>query len=587
MTVRAGELRPSQAVTQSGPGSLVDLPTLSMVMAGIDDWNASTALRVDEPRLARRLRVDTFRQPPYFRWADNAGGLPARIFPKYLVCPRCNRLARHERFEFEPNGPRYLCKSPSCSGGGKAVAYPARYMVACPRGHLDDFPWHAYIHTQGQLCSDDLLLQDTGRTGAITDIWVKCEKHDVSKNLGQAFGAAGRSRLPRCSALRPWFADIDPDGCTEQPRVLLRGASNAYFPVIESAISIPPWSDPIQIALGGYADQLAKIDTQEKLELWLSISNVPELDAFPPAQLWAALERRRSGDDAMVSLKEEEWRAFQTQSMKIDPRSEFKARQADTPAACSSWVNKVLLVERLREVRALRGFTRIDPVPDIGDLGEVEAVRAGLAPIRKVITGWLPGVEFRGEGILIQLHEARVKAWDETEAVKAFQARVSEVDRRWHADRGLALHVERTARLVLLHTLSHLLIRQLSLDCGYASASLRERIYCSRPGGTPMAGLLIYTATPDAEGSLGGLVEQGRPEALGQIIERALFDSQLCANDPLCADRVLGEAGHLNGSACHACLLVSETACESGNHYLDRGVIVPTVSDAAHAFFRR
>ena len=585
MSVRAGELRPSQAVTQSGPGSLVDLPTLSMVMAGIDDWNQSTARRVDEPRLAARLRVDTFREPPYFRSADGAGGLPARIFPRFLVCPRCNRLAPHDHFEFDPAGLRYFCKAPDCSGAGKAVAYPSRYMVACARGHLSDFPWHAYCHPPEIVCSDDLRLEDTGRTGAITDIWVKCERHGVSKNLGQAFGAAGRKRLPRCTAERPWFEDVDPAGCGEQPRVLLRGASNAYFPVIESAISIPPWSDPIQIGLAGYFDQLAKVDSMTKLQAWLDLVNAPELEQFSAQQLWDAISRRRSGDQAGPSLKEEEWRAFQTTSLKIDPRSEFKARVGPIPAEVTSWVQRVLLVERLREVRALRGFTRIDPVPDIGDLDDVEAVRAGLAPIRRVVTAWLPGVEFRGEGILLQLQEDKLRSWEDLPGTKQLQETLQRADRAWHAKRGLQVHVERTPRFVLLHTLSHLVIRQLALECGYSSASLRERIYSTQPGSAPMAGILIYTATPDAEGSLGGLVDQGRPESLGPLIDRAILDAALCANDPLCADRLLGEGGHINGAACHACLLVSETSCESGNHYLDRGALVPTVSETSYAFF--
>lgn len=585
MTVRAGELRPSQAVSQSGPGSLVDLPTVSMIMSGIDDWNQSTARRVDEPRLARRLRVDTFREPPYFRTADGSGGLPARVFPKFLVCPRCNRLAPHDHFEFEPSGPRYLCKSPACSGAGKAVAYPARYMVACPKGHLSDFPWHAYVHPPEVACSEELKLEDTGRTGAITDIWIKCEKHGVSKNLGQAFGSAGRKRLPRCAAERPWFGDLDPSGCTEQPRVLLRGASNAYFPVVESAISIPPWSDPIQVALGSYFDQLAKVDNLEKLEMWLGLTNAPELDGFPPAQLWEALLRRRGDDQSRVSLKEEEWRAFQTTSVKIDAKSEFKARSVETPSELHSWVDRVLLIERLREVRALRGFTRIDPVPDVGDLDDVEAVRAGLAPIRKVVSGWLPAVDFRGEGILIQLKEDRLRVWEASDAVQPLAEQLARSDRAWHAARGLEVHGDHSVRFVLLHSLSHLIIRQLALDCGYSSASLRERIYSSGQASMSMAGILIYTATPDAEGSLGGLVEQGRPESLGPLVERALFDALLCANDPLCADRVIGEgAGQMNGAACHACLLISETACEAGNHYLDRGALVPTLRDAPYAF---
>jgi MrfA Zn-binding domain len=291
------------------------------------------------------------------------------------------------------------------------------------------------------------------------------------------------------------------------------------------------------------------------------------------------------GCDKSQAVKEEEWRAFQTTSLKIDPRSEFKARVGPTPTGVTDWVGRVLLVERLREVRALRGFTRIDPVPDIGDLDEIEAVRAGLAPIRRVVTAWLPGVEFRGEGILLQLEEDKLRSWEDIVGTKQLQETLQRANRAWHAERGLQVHVERTPRFVLLHTLSHLVIRQLALECGYSSASLRERIYSTQPGSSPMAGILIYTATPDAEGSLGGLVDQGRPESLGPLIGRAILDAALCANDPLCADRLIGEGGHINGAACHACLLVSETACECGNHYLDRGALVPTVSETSCAFF--
>jgi hypothetical protein len=399
--------------------------------------------------------------------------------------------------------------------------------------------------------------------------------------LGQAFGVAGRQSLPKCSALRPWFGDVDPAGCNKQPRVLLRGASNAYFPVTESAISIPPWSDPIQISLGEYFDQLSKVDSLDRLKLWLDVNNAPELDVHLPEQLWQALSRRRTGEVNAMNLKEEEWRAFQTSSLKIDAQSEFKARLVETPSELATWLDRLVLIERLREVRALRGFSRIDPVPDVGDLDEVEAVKAGLAPIRKVVTRWLPAVDFRGEGILVQLKEDHLKAWEEDPNVKAFTQLLENAERAWHQSRGLEIRAVQPVRYFLLHTLAHLLIRQLSLDCGYSAASLRERIYCSSASAMPMAGILIYTATPDSEGSLGGLVEQGRSDTFGPLVKRALFDAQLCANDPLCADR---GGDDLNWAACHACLLISETACESGNHYLDRGVLVATVHASGHAF---
>ena len=586
MSLAAGELRPSQAVTQSGPGSLVDLPTLSMIIAGTDQWNLNYSRRVDEPRLARHLGVDVFREPPYLNRAAGLGGVPARIFPEYLICPQCSRLAPHQAFEFDASRRRHVCRAPTCKGQGRALAYPARFMVACSKGHLDDFPWHAYIHKPDVQCSAELQLEDSGQTGAITDLWVKCLTHNASKNLGQAFGIEGRKRLPNCAGRRPWLADFDPINCTEQLRVLLRGASNAYFAVVESALSIPPWSDPIQVALGGYFELLANIQSLEDLQTWLRISNVPELADFKSDRLWEAMLRRRDGyEEQHLDLKAEEWRAFQAGPLKIDSQSEFKSRTVPVPSQLAGFLGRLVLLERLREVRALRGFTRIDPVPDVGDLDEVEAVRAGLAPISRTKKRWLPGTDFRGEGVLLQLDEARLTAWESRDDIRDLNRRFEGAQEAWHAARRQRPNAYHPIRYVVLHGLAHLLMRQLSLDCGYSSASLRERIYCRNAGDESMAGILIYTATADSEGSLGGLVEMGQPAVLGPMLSRALHNAQLCANDPLCADggSTLNVA-HLNGAACHACLLLSETACEAGNHYLDRGLLVATLRGAGSEY---
>ena len=257
MAIRAGKLRPSQAVTQFGPGSLVDLPNLSMLIVGIDHWDTSSAKRVDEPRLASKLSVDFFRKPPYYQHQQQSGGVPARIFPEYLVCPRCSRLAPHSHFHFDEAHQEFTCTARH-SGNKFSLAYPARFMVACPRGHLDDFPWSHYAHGDGVDCNRELRLRDSGMTGAITDLWVRCEHHKKSKNLGRAFGAAERRRLPRCTGKRPWLGSDCHEPCEEVVHVILRGASNAYFPVVESAISIPPWSHPIQDALGEHLEQLAQ-----------------------------------------------------------------------------------------------------------------------------------------------------------------------------------------------------------------------------------------------------------------------------------------------------------------------------------------
>jgi hypothetical protein len=577
MAIRAGKLRPSQAVTQSGPGSLVDLPTLSMIVMAADDWDLRRSRRIDEPRLARQLRVAGFRSPPHFDGKNDLGGIPATVFPEFLVCPECRRLAPFASFSFDSRFSDFTCKAPDCSG--KAAAYPARFMVACAKGHLDDFPWHRYVHGPGVDCDAELVLEDTGETGALTDLWVRCPAHEKSANLGLAFGETGRDQLPTCSGRRPWLGDSDPRGCQERTRVLLRGASNAYFPIVESALSIPPWSDPVQVALGLYAEQLAKVDSQAKLEAWLELVNAPELEQFEPEQVWTALSRRREGaEDSQLDLRQEEWRALQAEPGTIDPKAEFQSESVAVPPELGAFVARIVLLERLREVRALRGFTRIDPIPDLGDMGEVEALGSGMAPVMRTRPSrWYPGVEFRGEGIFIQLDEELVRDWETRAEVEAAAVSQLQAEEARAKARGFDLRSPRPARYVLLHSLSHALIRQLALDCGYSSTSLRERIYSSTGPVLPQAGILIYTATPDSDGSLGGLVEMGEPEELGPLVERALRDAELCAGDPYCAGHGPMEAERLNGAACHACLLISETACENGNRYLDRATLSPTL----------
>ncbi|WP_300971445.1 Zn-binding domain-containing protein [Thiocapsa sp.] len=143
-------------------------------------------------------------------------------------------------------------------------------------------------------------------------------------------------------------------------------------------------------------------------------------------------------------------------------------------------------------------------------------------------------------------------------------------------------------RLVLLHSLAHALMRQIVLDCGYSAASIRERLYSRQPNedGGPMAGILLYTAAADSEGTLGGLVELGEPLTLGRHLQQALESMRLCASDPLCADHrpdMLGRG--IQGACCHACRFAPETSCERGNRYLDRSVLVNTFSARGTAFF--
>ena len=242
-------------------------------------------------------------------------------------------------------------------------------------------------------------------------------------------------------------------------------------------------------------------------------------------------------------------------------------------------IERVVLVHRLREVVAQVGFTRFEAAgPDIQGELDIEVERAPLG----LDISWLPAIENRGEGVFIQLKGEAVIAWLAQAAVKKRDAVLQAGFRRWlDAHEGSKRQYPGTAYF-MLHSLSHLLLMAISLECGYPPSSLRERVY-AMPG---QYGILIYTGSSDAEGTLGGLVEAGR--RIKEHLSRALEMGALCSNDPVCAFHApMGQDQQpLLGSACHGCVLISETSCEQHNDFLDRALVVPTVERLGAEFFR-
>ncbi len=202
----------------------------------------------------------------------------------------------------------------------------------------------------------------------------------------------------------------------------------------------------------------------------------------------------------------------------------------------------------------------------------------------------MPAAEVRGEGIFIAFDENRLTQWLDREAVHERGLDFYAAHQQWRRARSIEPPDAGFPgmRYALLHTFAHALMRTLTLECGYAAASLRERIY-SRPAeveGGPMAGVLIYTSAPDSEGTLGGLVSLGETATLERHISAALEAMRLCASDPLCAEHAPTQTGQtLHAAACHACLFSPETSCERGNKYLDRSLLVQTVDRDDLAFF--
>ncbi len=615
--VQVGELRPSQMMYAFGIGAVIDLPYLSALVMGIDDWPADPGLAhpISEDRLLQAVRavlggqVQQLLSPPIV--PETAGapgpfdemsrlGVPVATFPRWMVCPVCRLLAPLDSGLFElrddpyhPERIRYHhtgCRK--AQGKTPPVVFPARFMVACENGHLDDFPWREYVHRGPTNCRGALRLYEQGPSGEARDVVVYCEECTSRRRLAQAFGVLGQATMPLCRGRRPHLRDYE--DCDQRARAILLGASNLWFADVLTTLAIPSGASRLAQLVEEQWSNLVHVQSLQNVVLLRQVGQLMAFSGYSDEEVWRAIEDKRQRDAAggaeePVDLKGPEWRMFTAPASAPQSR-DFRLRQVGLPEGLEGALERVVLAERLREVSAMIGFTRIDAPGEADERSPEASVRR--MRISRQAPAWVPATEVRGEGIFIQFKEQALQQWLGRPAVRERDAEFHELHTRWRRVRRLepaSVHYP-GMRYILLHSFAHALMRQFALDCGYAAASVRERIYASKaePGGTaePMAGVLIYTAAPDSEGTLGGLVALGEPAELGRHIRAALRDAQLCASDPLCAEHRPSQQGlTLHAAACHACMLAPETSCERGNRYLDRSVLAKTVERGDLAFF--
>lgn len=614
---RVGTVRPSHLMYTSGVGSLVDLPNFSVLVRGLDDWSYDRVPEVEsiaEPRLLAAVRallnsksVTELRPAPWLDGIDSDPkgpastiGVPTAPFPAWLRCTVCNELAPIDSqvFGFENDRPRrphdarfFHSGCPQKRSGRPPLAVAARFVLACTSGHLDDFPYVHFVHRGGgceEASHPRMQMQDHGgNLGA--NVQIRCVNCGLGRNMREALGVRGEQNLPRCRGRHPHLATFEPDGCDTEspPKVLVVGASNQWFAQTLSALAVPrTGASELATKVERHWDTFESMPGREMLPyLRTVVAALREFERWTDDELWAAVEAHRAavrdGDEAVdgyPDLRAPEWEVFSADVLP-DPDDDFALRRypGGLPAGLKDVYADVVQVERLREVRALVGFTRLDsPDPDDPHL-------VTRAPLSRSDPSWVPASEVRGEGIFLRVPDDVLSSWEarieSTPAMERHRAAYAEFRKNRYSDRIAGTFDPMKhwpgARYIALHTLSHLLIRTISLDAGYSAASLSERIYAGDEH-EPRAGILIYTAVPDAEGTLGGLVSQGEPDRLLRLTRRALHDAMRCSSDPLCAERLpQPPADFLHGAACHVCLFVSETTCERGNRFLDRRFVVP------------
>lgn len=630
----SGSIRRAQLVSPFGVGAMsILVDGTSVITAGLDHWYAvddQALLELNEYqtqdwRLEQRLNVREFRLPPDYRVRQRGSDtrntnlkVPVLRFPRWSFCIYCKRLELSPLSMAQP----VECPDPKHAGDGSGKRKPrlsqVPFVAICARGHLDDFPFREWVHrSQNPGCNGTLRLESRGGGGLDGQVIV-CDPKASPKGCGKERSLegitnshwdnqiehtfltdqlAGKEQPYYCTGARPWLAEAD-GACGEPIRGALRAAGNVYFPKVESSIYLPRKVGAVSAALH---DLLNRADVRPILRMLNRIDGASvtadQIRADVPHELFRPISDdellagyrdmfginelpRTDGvdngdDDNAESLTGTDvWRHPEFQLLRETPADDLlTATDPGIHPDLSAVISRIRRVETLTETRALRGFTRVRDDDLKLTVGKSMLRRRTLPPEHD----WLPAYVVKGEGIYLELDQTWLREWEQHPEVLARAQKITDhygtvAQLRGTGARGIS------PRFVLVHTLAHLFINELVFTCGYSSASLRERLYVSETDDRDMAGLLIYTAAGDSEGTMGGLVRMARPENLWPVIASALQDAKWCSTDPVCMDS--GEKGQgpdsCNLAACHGCALLPETSCEEFNRFLDRGLVVGT-----------
>ena len=630
-------LRRNQLIAPFGVGALHVLKGSRVVVtAGLDFWFRGANLeqiaivKVREPRLEERLQVSHFRLPPGEETDVNDGfnkiEIPLFRFPTWYVCPRCNSMKRRP---LGMDGDA-KCSNAECRG---EVMRQISFAAVCDYGHLQDFPWREWVRREknpsceGEDCK--LFFKASG-AGSLTDITVECKSCNKKRNLtgimsgelpdresADARQQRGSSTLSRTLLAQSHGEERDGDcaeflcqggcvwhgehggaresSCPRPLRAVLINATNVHYAQVDSALWIPPAK--ANALIEDLKILLDRPEVRNHIKLLKSLNLSLEEIAQNVLKSYKKILIGRTKDEILKALDEghvhkdkswedglddeeilrfPEYQQLQNSRKPLITEEPLEIRMADT-AKLPEYLRKIIagisLVDKLRETRAFRGFNRLVP----------QAVDGAPTPQshlwRKLPTDeedkWMPCSVVYGEGIFVRFDEKYIAAWEDKKELRAIQCALQH--REDAAARRMGrLSREISSRYLLLHTLAHLLIRRLVFECGYGSASLRERLYISKKKNAPMAAILIYTASGDSEGTMGGLVRMGEPENFSRIFSAAVEDANWCSSDPICTESGANGGQGIDGlniAACHCCTLLPETACEHFNCYLDRGAV--------------
>ena len=402
-----------------------------------------------------------------------------------------------------------------------------------------------------------------------------------------------------CTGRRPWLGNESrEDQCKNNPEVVLRNAIKVYYPVIKTSLYIPVDTKAERniyefLTNVNHWNKIEKrLEDKNKLKSWLEgylddskFSHLKFENIFN-----AILEKEKNQNKLNLETIKENDEAYKYQEYKYIKNPEtiensylelsIKKKSINDYGILAKYFSNIFLVDRLTETRVQRGFTRSKPFEEGGDIKMIQDLT-----VNKSIR-WLPATVVKGEGIFFEFNLDSINEWE-----KKFNFKYLDEIKKKYAElrkqRGLFEEKNIRNKYFLIHTFAHLFINQLSYSCGYGSSSLRERVYCNEDSNeNVMQGVLIYTASGDSEGSLGGLVREGEPKNLIKIIKKMLHKANVCSYDPVCLDHKQQGLNGTNASACHACTFLSETSCEQSNQLLDRTTVIGDIKFKSSGYFQ-
>ncbi|MFY0690759.1 MAG: DUF1998 domain-containing protein [Paracoccaceae bacterium] len=587
-------LRRAQLVSPFGVGALCEIDGQSFFVKGTHRWPGGRNLKeVKLQSLTSKLHGVSRLMKPEF-------SVSVTRFPRWHFCPGCRVMSQwtsqQDRHEDDEPLPAPRCNNKSCKN---RALVPMRFIAVCDKGHVDEIDWYYWAHRGAQQASTGscsraeakLVFNVTGRSGGdFKSMQVACSC-GAKKSLE---GISDRSLPQGCKGYQPGEGN---SGCTEKdgrPSKMWmepRGSSALHYASVISALDIAQASMGSALA--------AKLAHDTVFEQWVNLAKrqvaggqlgVEQLEALYKVNLndiaeehdaelddvWACFLERVNPDNNDTSASGGNVPEFDQKDVMADefpvlasPRG-FQGASLNTVAhtppsqfPLDGLLERVVQVERLREVRVFRGFQRRDVgpenvmiPPDLGT-GSVD---------------WLPAIEVSGEGIFLQFKRDAIASWLDHNNKSIDEFTASQLRAAEEADLPRRMGFNANPAFIMLHTFAHMLINQLSFDCGYSSTSLRERIYCG-PESNLYCGVLVYTADSDSEGSMGGLVEMGGPDRIAEVIYRAVARSEWCSGDPVCRELESQGIGNMNRAACHACSLVAETSCTYSNILLNRVLV--------------